>query len=88
MKVHVETVGDRSVGINPTTVTIEVSWDNADTDERAYLKRQATEFARELTSERIRYCYLDDECPECGSQKDTTGKCSNDRCVTNIPDEE
>ena len=92
MILTIETVGDHSVGINPAELKIEVtglSRNDFDPEIIQVFVAMAAEMSNLLTgNEPIRYCYFDDQCPQCGTFRieDDSRECSNPNCVVNIPD--
>lgn len=88
MKITLESQGDRSVGIWPTTITIDWPQVDLDGEERKALREGLEEFWLGWLDGTPVGARFEDECPCCGATGYANNKCSSRSCVSNIPDED
>ncbi len=80
MKVTITDEGDRTVGIRPTTVTIDLPWTNLSDEDRDDLRVHLREFWSCYLDMTTLQIYFDDECPDCGHVKEGND-CTNPNCI-------
>jgi len=91
MKLFLQDSGDRSVGIQPNEMAIEINCIFSDGKEREFFREAAILFFKLTTYEfKLRCAIFDDECPlclklktdcECDVVEAAEAKVQRDRCV-------
>lgn len=69
-KLYLSDGGDRSVGIEPMTVTISTNLILENAEERSDFRKSAVEWFQQWSDSRCVSAFFHDECPECGHHKD------------------
>jgi hypothetical protein len=78
VKIYIASEGDRDVGINPISSTIELGFDIPDDEMRRYWRTRLTDMFRELHDQGEPSVLFEDECELCGCIK-SKGECPD--CV-------
>ena len=85
MKIHISDQGDRSVGISPNEMTVDLNWVMQYEQDREELRKTFLEFARDV----LDFCngridvVFGDECPDCLSIMEYE-KCVCKDCISNL----
>jgi hypothetical protein len=89
--------GDSSVGFPAPSAKIDLLCDEGDTytiwhdkETRDNFRKDAANLFSEYFDEQIKHIgvMFSDECPDCGKRINlTTRKCTNEKCVSNYPNE-
>ena len=89
MKIHLQGIGDMSVGISPASVSIEIEEVDAKDFLSAYENGREI-FRKDLKTLFSEWCddnmrvQFDDECANCGCIVNEKKECENENCITNL----